>query len=134
MNQTYLFEVYVAYTLVAVSLTIWLARTLARNGAVFLSGVFPDEPKMADAVNQLLTVGFYLLNLGYAFYMLKAEGAANSFEAMEVLAEKLGFLLLSLGVIHFGNLLLFQRIRHRARLHLLPPPMAATMRVKQPDA
>ena len=127
MNQTYLFEVYLIYSAVAVGLTFWLARTLFRSGTVFLSDVFAGQPAMAEAVNRLLVVGFYLLNLGYAFYMLKASGASTSFEAMEVLAEKLGFLLLSLGIIHFFNLYLFHRIRQRTQLSILPPPIQAQM-------
>ena len=127
MNENYLFEVYVVYSVVAVALTIWLARTLFRTGAVFLADVFADRPELAQAVNQLLVVGFYLLNLGYAFYMLKAEGADTSFAAMEVLGQKLGFLLLSLGAIHFGNLYLFHHIRQRSQIATMPPPVSPHM-------
>jgi len=123
MHETYLFHVYVVYSLVAIVLTIWLAKTLFRTGAIFLADVFSGEPKLAEAVNQLLVVGFYLLNLGYAFFMLKAHGADTSFAAMEVLGQKLGVLLLSLGVIHFCNLYLFHRIRQRAQLATMPPPL-----------
>lgn len=82
----YLVPVYAAYTAIAVSLTILLARVLSRNGAVFLEDVFREKPKMADAVNRLLVVGFYLLNLGYAALILKAGGASTAVEAIEVLA------------------------------------------------
>src|SRR5690348_13038691 len=96
-----LVTVYVAYSLASVGLTIWLARTLSKNGEVFLDDVFVDNPRMAPAVNRLLVVGFYLLNLGYAFVTLKAgaEGL-TAVQAVETLAAKLGALLLSLGVIH----------------------------------
>lgn len=127
MQETYLFHVYIVYTSVAVALTVWLARTLFRTGAVFLEDVFEDRPELAQAVNQLLVVGFYLLNLGYAFFILKAEGAATKFEAMEVLGQKLGFLFLSLGAIHFCNLYLFHRIRRRTQLATLPPPVTPHM-------
>lgn len=131
MHETYLFEVYVVYSAIAVALTIWLARTLFQNGAIFLADVFEGNPPMAEAVNRLLVVGFYLLNLGYAFFMLKAHGANTSFAAIEVLAQKLGYLLLSLGVIHFFNLYLFHRIRQRANLSTLPPPVRPHMKLRE---
>ena len=56
---------YVVYLLVAVPLTIWVATTLSRNGRVFLEDVFAGNEGLADAVNRLLVVGFYLLNLGF---------------------------------------------------------------------
>ncbi|HVQ27587.1 MAG TPA: hypothetical protein VMV01_20520 [Planctomycetota bacterium] len=121
--RSFLVPVYATYATLSVVLTVWLARTLFRNGAVFLRAVFDGE--MADAVNRLLVVGFYLLNLGYACLLLKAHtGSATPIEAIETLAEKLGMLLLSLGVVHFFNLYLFQRIRRRAQLTTLPPPVA----------
>lgn len=128
-SSSYLIAVYAAYAVTSVSLTVWIARTLFKNGAVFLEDVFADQPKMAEAVNRLLVVGFYLLNLGYASLLLKAGGSENAVEAIEVLSSKLGLLLLSLGVMHFGNLYLFHRIRRRAKLAVLPPPVAPQMHV-----
>jgi hypothetical protein len=128
MNETsYLVPVYAAYAVVTVSLTVWLARTLFRNGAVFLEDVFKDAPRMADAVNRLLVVGFYLLNLGYAALIMKAERGDTVIQAVEVLAWKLGALLLSLGGMHFANLYMFYRIRRRARLAHMPPPVLPQM-------
>ena len=115
MDSTqYLVPVYGVYAVVAVGLTVWLARTLFKNGAVFLRDVFDDSPDLADAVNRLLVVGFYLVNLGYASLLLKSREAATVVTAIETLAFKLGLLLLSLGVMHFANMYLFHRIRRRS--------------------
>ncbi len=35
---------YVAYLLVAVPLTVWVARVLSRHGQVFLDDVFSSQP------------------------------------------------------------------------------------------
>ena len=113
----YLVPVYAVYSVVAVGLTVWLARTLFKNGAVFLRDVFmfTDNPDLADAVNRLLVVGFYLFNLGYAALLLRADTAASVVGAIETVAFKLGLLLLSLGVMHFANMYLFHRIRRRSQ-------------------
>ena len=119
-----LVTVYVVYAGASIALTIWLARTLSKNGEVFLDDVFADNPRMAPAVNRLLVVCFYLLNLGYAFVTLKAgRDSLTAVQALETLAAKLGALLISLGVIHFGNLYLFHRIRRRSQIRLAPPPV-----------
>jgi hypothetical protein len=125
----YLVPVYLAYGAASVGLTIWLARTLFKNGAVFLRDVFADKPDLADAVNRLLVVGFYLLNLGYACLLLEADPAGSPVAAIETLASKLGALLLSLGVMHFLNMFLFHRIRRRAQIAQLPPPVAPHYRM-----
>ena len=131
----YLAVVYGLYGVVSVVLTIWLARTLFQNGATFLEGVFEDNPKMAEPVNRLLVVGFYLLNLGYACLLLQSRKDANSvIDGIEILAHKLGFLLLSLGIMHFANLFLFYKIRRRSQLKSLPPPIAPQMRLPVVEA
>ncbi len=132
MDTPYLVPVYVAYAAAAITLTIVLARVLFRNGAVFLEDVFKDKPRMAEAVNRLLVVGFYLFNLGYASLILKADGAPTVVAAVEVLAWKLGGLLVSLGVMHFFNMFLFWRIRRRSEVALLPPLAASEMRLPVP--
>ena len=126
--QNNLTAVYLVYATAALGLTVWLARTLAKNGEVFLEDVFAENPRMAAAVNRLLVVGFYLLNLGYAFLTLKAASpAVTGVQAIETLAMKLGALLLSLGALHFFNMYLFHRIRRRGQLRLAPPPVKPQM-------
>lgn len=123
-GNEFLIPVYVVYATVSIGLIVWLARTLHDHGAVFLEGVFDDNPKMAEAVNRLLVTGFYMLNLGYAALLLQANAAGDAVSAVEVLVRKLGILLVSLGVLHFVNLYVFNRIRRRAGAAVLPPPVA----------
>jgi hypothetical protein len=121
LATTHTVWIYGAYGAISVVLTIWLARTLFKNGAVFLEDVFAGDPRIAHALNRLLVVGFYLLNLGYACLLLRAPQAATTIEVVEILSRKLGFLLVSLGIIHFGNLYLFHRIRRRLPTRVAAP-------------
>ena len=127
---------YGGYALVAVALVVWLARTLQRNGEVFLENVFEDDG-MARAVNQLLVVGFYLLNLGYALLLYKVGDAVALTEAFNGLVGRVGALLLSLGVIHLVNMAVFWRIRnHKSRStnRTMPMPPAPTYVNNTPPA
>jgi len=59
-------------------------------------------------------IGFYLVNLGWALLLLRSDQAryiANPTTAVEMLATKLGTLLLLLGIAHMINLFVFHRIR-----------------------
>jgi hypothetical protein len=122
-STIHLTTTYLAYAGASVILTIWLARTLFKNGEVFLEEVFADNPRMASAVNRLLVVGFYLLNLGYALVTLKAGPVQTATEGIETFAVKLGSLLLVLGAVHMANLYIFHRIRRRGQIRIAPPPV-----------
>lgn len=115
--------VYGIYAIASLILTVVLARILFRHGEVLLADVFDERPELAKAVNQLLVVGFYLVNFGYALFMLRGGHAHDAVTAIEALASKLGTLLLSLAAMHFVNLFFFHRMRRRARLADMPPPV-----------
>ena len=104
MNPTVITDL--VYIVVSVALTIWVARTLTRNGEVFLIDVFHGEEKVAAATNRLLVVGFYLVNLGFVSLMLRvSQPVASAQQAIEALASKLGAVALLLGVFHLANVL-----------------------------
>ncbi|HZI17867.1 MAG TPA: hypothetical protein VEY09_04660 [Pyrinomonadaceae bacterium] len=106
---------YLSYVCISVGLTVWVARTLHKNGRVFLVDVFHGNEGLADSVNHLLVVGFYLINFGYMTLALRIGYAVETArEGIEALSWKVGLVLLVLGAMHFFNLFVFSRIRrHR---------------------
>jgi hypothetical protein len=103
---------YISYICLSVALTIWVAQTLHKNGRIFLVDVFHGNEALADSVNHLLVVGFYLINFGYVTLALKIGYEVESArEGIEALSWKIGLVLLVLGTMHFFNLLVFSRIR-----------------------
>ncbi|MFF1867997.1 hypothetical protein [Streptomyces sp. CB03911] len=117
---------YAVYLPIATGLTVWVARTLSTNGRIFLADVFAGDEKLADAVNHLLLVGFYLLNLGFVALWMKTDdkitGTQGVFDAMSV---KLGTVLLVLGFMHLANVYVLNRIRRRGDLERgQRPPVA----------
>ncbi len=122
MND-YIVVVYMVYAACALVLTAWLARTLYHNGAVFLEEVF-DRKELAVAVNRLLVTGFFMINLGYAMFLLRSNDAETARRAIEVLVQKLGVLLLTLAAVHFVNVYVFWQLRRRNEVRHLPPPVA----------
>jgi len=121
---------YLAYVVLSVGLTIWVARTLHRNGRVFLVEAFHGNESMADSVNHLLVVGFYLINIGYVTLALKYGTKPHDVQtAIEFLSTKVGLVLLVLGSMHFMNMRAFSRMRHRGLREVAPPPVPPQERV-----
>jgi len=113
---------YLIYLGISIALTIWVARTLHKNGRVFLVDVFHGNEALADSVNHLLVVGFYLINFGYVSMALKLGYVINNAqEGIEALSVKIGMVLIVLGGMHFFNLFVFSRMRRRTNNHHNPP-------------
>jgi hypothetical protein len=113
---------YVVYLAASVLLTMWVGNTLFKNGRPFLVSVF-QEAGLADSVNRLLVVGFYLVNFGAAALLINAGGTpATIGDMVQETVTRIGVVLLVLGVMHFFNMLVFKLIRRPLHQRSAPPP------------
>ncbi|MBI1346527.1 hypothetical protein GC163_09590 [bacterium] len=121
---------YAAYLTASGVITVWFGQTLHHHGRVLLIDTFHGNTRIADAVNHLLLVGFYLVNLAFVTLTLKSGLQVTGFQdGLEVLAQKLGLIMTVLGVWHFKNMLICHYVRgywkrrladhfsHPARVH-----------------
>ena len=107
---------YSLYLAISIALTIWVARTLHRNGRIFLIQAFHGREDMADSVNHLLVVGFYLISLGFVTMALRYGTPPHNLEGVFVyLSTKVGTAMLVLGAMHFFNLFNFDKMRRKAK-------------------
>ncbi len=110
---------YAIYLSVTIVLTVLVGRTLFRNGRVFLRDIFHGNLELAEAVDRLLLVGYYLVNIGFSVHsMLVTDDIESTRELMEVLSKKVGVIILILGGMHFFNMFVFFRLRKREQYGL----------------
>jgi hypothetical protein len=113
MNLSLTYGLYLA---ISFAITFWVGRTLHQRGRIFLVKCFAGNENLADAVNHLLLVGFYLVNLGYVCLALRyGDKPTNVPESIEFLATKVGLVMLILGVMHFFNLFVLTHISREKR-------------------
>ena len=127
------FLAYLIYLPVTMALTLYVARILFKNARVFMMDIFNGRAEIADSTNRLFEVGFYLLNVGFAFWVMRIDqGEYQDFipegeqitrythlldtdqELVEVLAGKLGGFAIYLGITLFLHLFLFFRGKRKA--------------------
>lgn len=110
MSNTFIVAAYVIYLPVTLLLTWLVARTLFSNGLIFMQDIFFGREEIAKATNSLFKSGFYLLNVGFALYILKIYNELTGVQGtIEVLSAKIGGFSIYLGVMLFLNLYLFFR-------------------------
>jgi len=126
---------YLAYLLISVAMTIWVAWTLSTRGRIFLVDGFGGKEELADSINHLLVVGFYLINLGWVLLSLSYGRRPTDWpQAIEFLTTKLGVIMLIVGGMHFFNMFVISQLRQRAlnfrrqaeapsQPQSLPPPL-----------
>jgi Na+/melibiose symporter-like transporter len=106
---------YPLYLAISIAVTVWVARSLSRNGRVFLVDSFGGHEQLADSINHLLVVGFYLINIGYVTLALRyGEKPTDATGAIEYLSSKVGLVLVVLGAMHFFNMYAILKLRRKA--------------------
>ena len=104
------------YLAITIGITVWVAETLRRNGRHFVIEAFGGRADLGDAVNHLLVVGFYLINIGFvALFLTRGERPTGGDDAVEFLAGKIGVVLVVLGVMHFFNVFNLAKMRRKAQ-------------------
>ncbi len=113
-NNAFLIAQYLIYLSLSLPVTWAVGRTLYRNGAVFLIDAFKGKETLANSVNHLLVVGFYLINCGWVIRSIGNSPVAHNFQQIiENVAGQLGTIMLILGGMHFFNIYIFNRLRVR---------------------
>jgi hypothetical protein len=113
---------YVVYLVLSLGVTYWVGQTLQRNGRVFLVENFQGQEALADSINHLLLVGFYLVNIGFVALALRyGTKPTDLVEAFEFLSTKVGLVVVILGFIHFTNMRLLVRYRTSKLFKALAP-------------
>lgn len=119
MNTMHTLTAYLIYLPVTILLTWYVAHTLFKNGRIFMLDIFHGKAEIAMATNKLFEVGFYLLNVGFALWILEISiELVSSQMVVEVLSKKIGGFAIYLGLMLFFNLYLFFRGRKAARANL----------------
>ncbi len=96
---------YALYLFISFGITIWVARTLSKNGEIFLIRCFGHDGALAKSTNHLLVVGFYLVNIGFITLTLSIGNEPQTMpEAIRFLSSKVGLAVLVLGGMHFFNM------------------------------
>lgn len=95
---------YLIYLLLSVGATIGAARTLKKCGLIVLKRVFNEDLSLAQALNNMLAIGFYLLCIGFILSSIKISIAPKCLADMfEILGLKVGKISTILGALLLFN-------------------------------
>jgi hypothetical protein len=111
----YITVTYAVYIILSLAITVWVGTTLFRNGRVFLREAFQGNKEVAESVNQLLLMAFYLINIGFiALFLRFGSKPTDWVQAVEYVSTKVGIVLVVSGGIHLFNMWNFANIRKKS--------------------
>lgn len=121
MNTSFAIISYYIYLPIVMILTWYVARVLFKNSHVFMLDIFHGKAEIATATRKLFEIGFYLINLGFAFLIMENYYITTKQEMLEKLSVKIGGYSIYLGIMLFFNMYLFFKGRRVSKQRELKP-------------
>lgn len=114
---------YLAYLLVSVGLTVVVGQVLSRSGRLFLVDALGGSDSAARAISNLIVVCFYLISLGFVALTMRTSGdGVTARQALQLLATKIGEVMLLLAVLYLAGIVSLTRLRRRLKAQAQPGP------------
>ncbi len=104
---------YSIYLTIGAIIIFLVGRNLHKNGYHLILNLFQNE-LFTTTINNLLLVGYYLVNIGYLAITVVNFDQLQSLELVLIaLADKIGVILLILGILHFNNIIILTLLSAR---------------------
>jgi hypothetical protein len=104
--MSYNTSAYLVFILLMLIIIVYVGRYFYKNGRIFILSLMKNNSALSDSINNILLAGYYLLNIGYAFIMIRSWPAISSFsEWISSLSTNMGMLILILAFLHYGNMM-----------------------------
>src|SRR6218665_3803980 len=95
---------YCIYLIISSFITIYAGWKCYKHGFAFLLYLVKDNGR-CKAINKLLLLGYYLLNIGYIAWSLNTWEPIQSWQdALHIIASKIGFITILLCLLHYINM------------------------------
>lgn len=108
---------YAIYLMITFFITVRVGWICYKNGIYYIQSEINDII-LAESINKLLLVGYYLFNLGYATIMIYSWKSIYNYPALiESLSSKCAYIVISLGLMHYFNITLIYFIRKINQKH-----------------
>ena len=102
---------YIIFLTLMTFIIVFVGRYFYTNGRVFIISLFNGNVSLADHVNKLLLIAYYLFNIGYSFIKVKQWQKISNLEMMaSSLASNIGVLIFILAVTHYFNMLVIYKL------------------------
>ncbi len=110
---------YFIYIPITIFITIYLGKQCHTHGLIYVKSAFSNDD-LANSVNNLLLIGYYLVNIGYAIMGIQNwEFITSAHQLFSDISAHLGSIILILALLHYLNITGLTLIRkyHKQIIH-----------------
>lgn len=101
---------YVIYLLITTFIIINVGKICYRNGNIYVAQLIPEHEDLCQKTNQVLLIGYYLLNLGYcAMTLISWDKIISYSQLVEVISIKTAIIICIIAILHYFNIYILKK-------------------------
>jgi len=101
---------YLVYLCITSIVVVRVGKTCYTNGNIYVSQLIPEHEDICKKTNNVLLVGYYLLNLGYcATTLISWEQILSVDQMVEVISIKTASIITLISILHYINIFLITK-------------------------
>lgn len=101
---------YALFLAITIYIIVVVGQLCYRNGNIYVLSLVPGHEDLCTRINKILLTGYYLVNLGYTATTLANWEDINTLTGFaEILANRTGFIIILLAMLHYTNLFIITR-------------------------
>lgn len=101
---------YLIYLSITAFIILKVGKICYENGTVYVLELIPNHKELCHKINQILLLGYYLLNLGYCAMTIIAWNHINSItQLIEIIATKSAVIICIIAAMHYFNIIILTK-------------------------
>lgn len=101
---------YFIYLAITIFIIIKVGKICHNNGNIYVSALIPNEIEICHKINNVLLLGYYLLNIGYcSMTLISWEKIISLEQLLETIAFKTAIIICIISLLHYFNLFILTK-------------------------
>jgi len=105
---------YFIYLSITIFIILKVGKICYKNGNIYVAELIPNHADICQKINQVLLLGYYLLNIGYCAMTLISWQKIISFTQLtEIISAKTAVIIFIISVLHYLNIIVITKYIHK---------------------
>ncbi|KAF2513430.1 hypothetical protein [Flavobacterium foetidum] len=101
---------YFIYLSITILIIVKVGKICYQNGNVYVAELIPNHMDLCQKLNQVLLIGYYLLNIGYcAMTLISWEKIISWTQLIEIISTKTAAIIFIISVLHYFNIFMITK-------------------------
>jgi hypothetical protein len=105
---------YFIYLSITIFIILKVGKICYKNGNIYVAELIPNHADLCQKINQVLLLGYYLLNIGYcAMTLISRQKIISSAQLIETIGTKTAIIVFIISVLHYLNIIILTKYIHK---------------------